>query len=391
MKKILSSLIVVALLFNFIIFPDFKVYAKMNQQKAQIEKEIADYIPKDAEQYMENKKTNILKDAKMLSMEFGLTSEDFDNAFISDPFVVYDLDTKIQEEKIYYPIIQKDTEKVLLVITLFGTTVGWQHGFSQDMVDELNQLEWPEPNCVLYESDGNIVAQTKNEKVNFSNKTILQNFDLKNLDEKKREIADAVEDMEKIDVQEIQSQTINKPIGYSPSFTTELGYYYLNLYNGQGQHGYNICWAAMVATTVNYLKGSNVTAEQVASGEGHNYMALGYQGGTAVDMQNAYKKLGYEYLYYEGQSSFDTIMWEIERKKPMNLCALSSDGNYGHATTLYGYRRLYQGNYIMLWDSALNNSTGGVTVTTYNPNGTVFESNGTNYSWTYTLRYLMYK
>ena len=62
-------------------------------------------------------------------------------------------------------------------------------------------------------------------------------------------------------------------------------------------------------------------------------------------------------------------------------------GNIGHTVTLYGDRKLADGNYIMIWDSNGNGGTGGMFVTSYNPNGTTFVSAGASYTWNRSLSY----
>lgn len=46
-----------------------------------------------------------------------------------------------------------------------------------------------------------------------------------------------------------------------------------------------------------------------------------------------------------------------------------------HSVTVYGYRNLANGKYIMLWDSNLNGGAGGVIISTYSISGMTFVSN----------------
>lgn len=269
---------------------------------------------------------------------------------------------------------------MLLVVCILGTSVGWQHSFSQDMVEELNELGWPDKDCVFYESDGKIVAQTPDEKVLLSKQGVTKSFDTQSFNEKKEIIADAVVNMEKVDVETVSEK--KEALGYSPGFTSELGYYYLNLYNGQGQGRYDLCWAATVATIVNYLQGKNQTAKNVA-----DKIGIGYVAATDEQMRAALKKYGVSYVYRNVQLYFSTVMENIQMLKPIGIMGAPTTGNIGHAVTLYGYRKLADGNYIMIWDSNGNDGTGGMFVTSYNPNGTTFVSAGASYTWNRSLSY----
>ena len=65
----------------------------------------------------------------------------------------------------------------------------------------------------------------------------------------------------------------------------------LKLHNAKGLGNYSRCWAASVATIINYLRGTNVSAAKICDVMNIDYDA----GGSIYDKQNALIKYGIFY------------------------------------------------------------------------------------------------
>lgn len=291
-------LIIFGLIFQFCLYPVGESHAEISFN-AKMEQ-----ISKEATQFVQNNMYAIQEAAESCSKEFGIEISEFDNWMFGMPFMVYDLDIDVQEEIFFLPLINKMTGKVFLVVSVIGTSVGWQYSISKEMVDELNQIKWPNTNCIFYQSKGKIVAQTRGKRYYFSNLGINDSFDDKTFEAKKKVILSDITKMEKVNISEEIRKSNLLVERYSPTVTSEVGYYYCNLNNAQGQYGRQMCWAASVATIVNYIRGTGYTAWDVC-----NMMGIGYdQGATASEKQQALAHYGINYVEKMGQSSFSSII-----------------------------------------------------------------------------------
>lgn len=372
-KKILSMLIIFGLIFQFCLYPVGESHAEISFN-AKMEQ-----ISKEATQFVQNNMYAIQEAAESCSKEFGIEISEFDNWMFGMPFMVYDLDIDVQEEIFFYPLINKTTGKVFLVVSVIGTSVGWQYSISKEMVDELNQIKWPNTNCIFYQSKGKIVAQTRGKRYYFSNLGINDSFDDKTFEAKKKVILSDITKMEKVNISEEIRKSNLLVERYSPTVTSEVGYYYCNLNNAQGQYGRQMCWAASVATIVNYIRGTGYTAWDVC-----NTMGIGYdQGATASEKQQALAHYGINYVEKMGQSSFSSIMSDIGAKRPIAASTTSSKG--GHAVTVYGYRNISSGQYVMIWDSNANSGQGDLTVVAFKATGTTFTTGSVRCTWVNSL------
>lgn len=369
MKKIFSVLVILGLIVQFCLYPGIDCYA-MTEYNATVRE-----YSEQATKYVKGKKDSIHEVIFSCAEELGIEQDDLDNFYLGSPFVIYNLDIETQEEIYNYPLINKKTQKVFLIVSVIGTTEGWQYTISKELVDDLNKIKWSDKNCIFYESEGNLVAQTKEKKYSFSREKVRDGFDKKTFVEKQKEIVDNLGKMKKINVSKRLSQSENLIERYSPTITSELGYYYCNLNNAQGQYGRQMCWAASVATIVNYIKGTNYTAWNVCDAMGKGYDA----GGDIYDKKKALAYYGINYVEKLGQSAFSSIISDINAKRPIGMSTTSAMG--GHAVTLYGYRNLANGKYIMIWDSNLNSGEGDLLITSYKSTGTTFSYSSVSFTW----------
>lgn len=123
--------------------------------------------------------------------------------------------------------------------------------------------------------------------------------------------------------------------------------YTCNIKKFVSQNDRGLCWAASVATIVNYKVAlSNLSAENVA-----DKMKIGYdRGGTLTDIRSALYKYGINYNITYNKLPWNTVKINISRDKPF-VIALKKE-NIGHAITAYGYACDSNGYKILFYYSA---------------------------------------
>lgn len=104
-----------------------------------------------------------------------------------------------------------------------------------------------------------------------------------------------------------------------------------NITNFVSQGNYGLCWAATVATIVNYKTGSSLTAKNVA-----DEMGIGYnEGATTAEEIDALSSYGLSYKSTTTKIPWNTLKMRIKLDRPFAIGLSSSKG--GHLITGYGY------------------------------------------------------
>lgn len=123
------------------------------------------------------------------------------------------------------------------------------------------------------------------------------------------------------------------------------------------QNDYNICWAACVATIVNYKKGLSLTAESVADNMGENYTSSDYSGAPVNVTLEAFSRNNLNYESSQGKLSWQNVKNRINNDYPFAIRLLSTDAKKGHMVTGYGYECRYGDDYmysdwryVSVWD-----------------------------------------
>ena len=104
---------------------------------------------------------------------------------------------------------------------------------------------------------------------------------------------DRINRLKKTDIEAIVNRDdIESRDGYTRGYSQNTSKIKLcTLYNYKGQGNYGMCWAASVASIVNYIKGSNISAATVCK-----KMNIGYNdGATPGQAQLALMKYGVDY------------------------------------------------------------------------------------------------
>lgn len=356
------------------------------------ENNFSEYIPNNIVNAVKSNYENMADYAKILGTEFGLKSEDYINVRLGEPFYIYSTDNDKQNRIYYFPILNSDNS-FILTITAIDTNHNCQLSLSDEMADFLNKIDYYNNDCIFYNYNENIIAESEKIKEYLYNPEF-EFFSEENtkstasdFDEKYAKYIEAADKLETVNVDKnIPEYTVDK---YSPEFSEVVDgpneiERQLKLYNQQWQVMNGLCWAASVATIVNYMQGTNVTAMQVS-----DKMGIPYKNGTNIDGEQ--KALALYGINFSNKSNntlkYNRIFTNIVNKKPLIMSCSTADNQYGHAVTLVGCRNYKSNEYITLWDPALNNQKGGSKIIRFYEDNVTFNSGSTTFIWQRTVSY----
>lgn len=341
--------------------------------------QVDEKIPNEVTRYVLDKYLEIIEIAKSYYTEFSDDTEDYS---LGVPFVIYSEINKNWNSVYYYPVIKGDC--ILLVISVIDTNYGLTLSASKEFVPQLNEINYiTDSNWIFYEDNNRIIALSEKSTILMSEDSNTT-FSVKSDEQKSytdllNTISKKIEQRSPIDVDYITnlSKNIDFLEEYTPSFSTNTSTSQIcQLYNAQGQIG-GTCWAASVATIVNYRLGTGYTAYDVCDKIGVDYAA-----GTIGDKLYALSSYGLNYSRSDSQAPWNTIKNNIAGQYP--IAASTFSGSDGHAITVYGYRTIGATDYIVFWNSGEQSTQ----IVTYLPNGTTYSYNGTTWTWTKSLYYL---
>ncbi|MDF2538741.1 MAG: Papain-like cysteine protease AvrRpt2 [Herbinix sp.] len=345
------------------------------------EDKVSSVIPKSATQFVDEKYKDIMEVVKSYKSDFNVKSDDLNNITVGEPFVIYDLDQTSQDEIYYYPVLN-GKNKVILNLSITGTTNGWGLSASEEMVKELNKIDYTTEDYIFYESNDNIIAESSDEVINLSGieSEKCRKFQAYDFHEKEKIISGVVKKFLKTDPSDKKHKNMSKD-KYTPSYSESTNTSKVcSLYNSKGQGSYADCWAAVVATIANYRNGTNITPTQVC-----DFMNIGYNdGGDTYDAQSALSHYGVYLNEIFAPLSWSSITYNLDNKYPSYASCKDNYGN-GHAITVYGYTWVNVNQFIRIWNPGLNSGSGGFQVIYYYPTGTTISYNNKTWTWTYSL------
>lgn len=313
-------------------------------------------------------------------------TSDSNNYYIGTPFVIYAPTEYNWNSVYYYPLI--NDEKIVLLISLINTNYGWSISASEEMVDELNLINYGKDTSWLFllqdnyvvaksPTDERTIIEICNENENWiqalTSVNSLTYSDYVDL------ISNSMNDIKIFNVDDVSEISNNADIAesYSPSYSTSTDTSKVcSLYNAKKQQG-STCWAASVATIVNYRQGTNYTDYDVC-----DRIGVGYEGANIDTKLEALKAYDLNYRKSNSQSSWNSIVLNISSKYP--LAASTFSGDSGHSVKVYGYRTIGATDYIVLW----NSGTGSTQIATYKSSGSTYTYNSKTWTWTKTLFYI---
>ena len=266
-----------------------------------------------------------IRAAEGIKNELGLSSVNFEDFTVGDPIYVYNYENEaLVKSREFYPLfIDNALTAFAIESTLDNNT---QYQFSTTYVEEINSLgiEDDTPFAIIYDCSstylyyngiatiigtaGDIIPERGN--LTQCNPSVFSDIHLQNMQKK-----------------------------------NALGYVYSSLnsrariscdvdYISQGS--YNICWAACIASIVNYLSGTDLDAVDVAV----MYYGSNWNQGLSPYTEDDILRQAYGLSYYcvnvpsTQSAAFNLFKYNIQRNRPIyaNFLYLSS----GHASVIYG-------------------------------------------------------
>ena len=339
-------------------------------------------VPIDAETYANAHYREALEVIKQYQQYYQVSNTELEDAKLGIPFVIYEPEKPVQDEIYYYPILDAQ-DNVILIMSIMGTTKGWNLSVSEEWVDSLKKVGSITSDFIFYKLGDNLYAENAQRRLIISgqigSKANISSFQYETFQNKKRSISEINTRFVKVDTQNIKITKSNQYDTYAPDFSTSTSSSKIcALYNEQGQGPYGLFWAASVATICNYLMGTNLTAINIA-----DRMGIGYDdGGGLNDAQLALKSYGLLYnnvLDAQNRMSWSNLKSNIDYKYPVYVSAKTPDS--GHAVTAYGYLVAAGTNYVVLWNSGTESSI----TATFKSSGTTFTYNNDTYTWTYSI------
>ncbi|SEW10270.1 hypothetical protein [[Clostridium] fimetarium] len=106
---------------------------------------------------------NMLEVVKSMLDIFNIKPSNLNNLTIGTPFIIYELDRDDQDGIFHYPVF--DNDKVILNVSIMVVTSGLSISIDQDMVPQLNSINYASGSCIFYESNGSIVAESSNQNI----------------------------------------------------------------------------------------------------------------------------------------------------------------------------------------------------------------------------------
>lgn len=347
--------------FAMIFVPDSISAAKENA-------EIISYIPKEGMDYFNSNYKSMLK----CITEDESVEIDISKVETGVPYVDYIID-EIQNPIYHFPMIYKD--KIIYVIDLSESELGYVLAIGTDFVDELNQIDYQNKEYIFYQEDGELIAENEDGKIKIYSNDGVKNFSIKNAQfyaksfrAKKEAIYNKINDYVLSDKED------------NPDTKNLMGKQ-LTLHNPRGQYTYNMCWASTVATIVNYRTDSAYTGFDVCNRIGRGYDA----GGSIYHMQDAMSVLGVKYPYIKGSAlTYSEVKKNIDAGYPFAAGGDNGGTTVGHVVTIYGYKTVDNTKKILTWNSALQNGAGGKKWYEYNK-GIIGTAGGKTYAWDRSL------
>lgn len=262
-------------------------------------------------------------------------------------------------------------------ITLYDNTILYNrvvNAISNDCIiyatGGIVYVDYPNEVVELYDGGYNLSINTDFMDLSYQNKKSIIN----NLLNNSVSNFNALGIVNNVDVINIIVPTI-QPMSVVPTIESNV----LGITKFVTQNGYDLCWAACVATIANYKKNLNLTAENVATA-----MNIGFNdGGTPNDMVNALSLYSLYYNTVNSKISWASVKNNINGSYPFIICLNSS--SYGHAVTGYGYNCKYgdpeaysSSRYINIWEPNGNKYT-------IQYNASSYTLIGLTWTWTKTI------
>lgn len=270
---------------------------------------------------------------------------------LGEPYIVYHF-SEYQDEVYYYPLISDG--RVEFILGIIGTDEGYTYDIATggEMRKLLNELDYPDNECIFYVIDDELYYETKNgEETDFDVGAVYgidgnperaeRLFSAKTFEEKQRIIAEKAGSFRPVG---LPGEDLD---GYDDIRYGEM----ITLRRPQKQYDTKMCWACVVATIVNTLNWTYYTGYDIC-----NRMGIGfYTGADIEDMRQALSYYGISYQRRDDALSWIDMKKNIDAEYPVAVLTVNTARySEGHTVTLMGYKEEGGKRYMYIWDSQDN-------------------------------------
>ena len=307
----------------------------------------------------------------------GVNLDDNSEIYFSKPYVICNA---LENQDAIYNFPLAADGRIAMVLSVMDTEDGLMIQFGKDLADKLNEISYIHTDYVFYEYEDTFYAESASSKIvigyfpegsyNYTEEEEQNSriFSKLSYTEKRSVMAEKVADF--VPCTEPEEKPMEEmKIGGS-----------LTLHNPMGQYNYNMCWAACVATVVNYKQKASLNPFEVCL-----KMAVPYDaGGTIFNIRDALNAYGVAY----SKVRYDMLSWSeikdnIDNSHPIIALLKHDSSDIGHSVVIYGYA--VSGKYIYFWDPELGN-TGMEGSTTYtNADSKFMVRKEKSYAWEQTV------
>lgn len=339
MKKILSLILVCIMFFGIVGF-SFNVSAEQNNENLYIY--TAD-IPKKALEYVEQNYFEIFSIIKNTPENFGLSTQEANDLVLGEGFRTYkDIDGEIVENNLFFfPVIHETQIVGLLDVKKIDSfyKIGYKKGFAKELNNLYNNSP-KNPYVLVYINDALVAFDKENKIIVEKPKYIIKKYNSKkNLKEEcKLNNLDILKEIKKknIKVKNLTNPSnmlgVNDAQIYSIQSNSESKNLSVPIVPNQTIDGNGICWAASMASVVNYKKGTSYTAKDIYDKYG-NFTDAWYK-----HVENGYKDEGLSHAkFVNNDIGINKLKSEINNDRPVDTYMKILDNSAAHEVVVRGY------------------------------------------------------
>ncbi len=381
-RKLKTLFLVIVVMLSGITLNNVSAKTISEKMSAEVTTYITDKIEAKTKQVVVEDFGDIQNASMDYSNSLGIDKNDMTNISIGNPFIIYSLSDSNQSEIYYYPIIDNRDNKVVITVDVLKMADTWTYSIGTEYVEYLNKINYTNSEYIFYSYDDYIYSDDGNKSTvlygdgNETGKEKVKAFQQLDCSKKVEAISHRISTFEQKKNNDLQpNNAFERRMTYTPTMTGNT----CQLYNPVGQGNYGLCWAASVATIVNYRKGTNLTAMNVADAEGVGYN----EGGTLTNATNCLHRYGLtDYSAVNRTLTWSQLYDNIMKySKPFYMACYYDFTQSGHAVICLGCKEYSPNQYMIIWNPGNDNGNGGATMLKYYPNATAFAYANKTWVW----------
>lgn len=349
-KKLISTLLVFSLILSISGNTTYSKVKAMDMHQTNI---ITTQAPQGADSYISKAFSRHLHAALQSPSEYGFTNAEISSFTLGTPFNIYKLNNETLDDLsiYYYPILYKGKVKATIAVTKTKNgefTSTFSKGFSNELENALENNKGKSFRIV--DINGELRAVSDTDAILISkdiNSNEVKTFDKNNIDKVKK----LAENNLKSNKYKESNITVQPLVGSANNSTnTTIAYVdpsrpvssaYLNVQTVyQGSHPW--CWAATIASIVNYRKSTTLSAEDVVKYYYKSVVDNAPDPSAYISIYNHYGISG-SYLDSYNETWTDAT-YRLKNGSPLDSLWWTIDNSSAHAMTVRGFESYSDGS-----------------------------------------------